>query len=235
MPDTVEQTVPSIQGHPAFADAEPAPIPAPLSGRSLEDEPVELTDSFEADQVEDEVEDVPTPVAAEKPQEIVEKIVPQVDPVERTLTYEGVDRVYTQRPLSYFGKISFFGLVGETFEEILDGPDGVNLDSIFGDVAPNSVDDFRASELGELSTFVSAVAKIARYAPDFVKDAYLIILNVPHNEKAFAREALDSIDDDTGEDILVTFIDQNVKELESFFTERLPKILGRAQNLRSQD
>lgn len=230
MPDT--QAVPSIQDHPAFADAEPAPIPAPLIGRTIgEDAPAELTDSLPVD----EVEDVPAAPPAEKAQDIVEKIVPQVEPVERTLTYEGVDRVYVQRPLSYFRKIEFFGLVGRTLEDILDGPDGVNLDSIFGDIAPNSVDDFRSSELGELSTFVSAVAKLASYAPEFVKDAYLIILNVPHNEKAFAREALDSIDDDTGEDILVTFIDQNVKELESFFTERLPKILGRAQGLRSQD
>lgn len=227
MPDT--QTVPSIQDHPAFVDADPAPIPAPLSGRTIE--PKELTDSLPID----EVEEVTEPVPADKPQDVVEKIVPQVAPVERTLSYDGVDRVYTQRPLSYFRKIEFFGLVGRTLEDILDGPDGVNLDNIFGDVAPNSVDDFRSTELGELSTFVSAIAKLASYAPEFVKDAYLIILNVPHAEKAFAREALDSIDDEVGEDILVTFIDQNIKELESFFTERLPKVLDRAQNLRSQD
>lgn len=214
----------TTQTLPDIPDSEPAPIPPPLTGTVVAPEP------------EPEViEEAPAGPPVDKAQDVVEKIVPQVEPVERTLTYEGVERIYVQRPLSYFRKIEFFGLVGRTLEEILDGPGGVNLDSIFGDVAPNSVDDFRSAELGELSTFVAAVAKLASYAPEFIKDAYLVILNVPHNEKAFAREALDSIDDETGEDILITFIDQNYKELESFFTERLRKVLDRAQNLRSQD
>lgn len=213
------ETVTSTQIPTDLQNQEPAPIPPPLSGVSATSEPV--------------APEPPEALPTDKPQDVVEKIVPQVAPVERTLKYEDVERTYTQRPLSYFRKIEFFGLVGSTLEEILES--GVNLDSIFGDVAPGSVEDFRSAEIGELSTFVAAVAKIAGYAPEFVKKAYLIILNVPHNEKAFAFEALDSIDDDTGEDILITFIDQNYKELESFFTERFRKVLDRAQNLRNQD
>lgn len=178
----------------------------------------------------------PAPVVKEelKPEEVLNKITPNVEPVEITLSWEGHDEVFTQRPLTYFRKIEFFGLVGRTIEELVNGPDAVNIDAIFGDLAPTSVDDIRGSDLGELGTFIAAVAKLASYAPDFMKEAYLIILNVPYNKKAFAREALDYIDDDTGEEIIVRFVDQNYKELESFFTERLRKVLDHVQALRSQ-
>lgn len=167
-----------------------------------------------------------------KASEVVEKIIPNKDPVERTLTYEEVERTYTQRPLSYFRKIEFIGLLGKTLDEIIET--GVDLDSIFGDVAPTSMGDFNPNNLGELTQFVSAIAKLASYAPDFIKEAYVIALNVPRNEKLFAYEALELIDDELGEDILVTFIDQNYKELESFFTERLRGVGDRIQSLRDQ-
>lgn len=167
-------------------------------------------------------------------QEVIEKIVPNPEPVDVTLSWEGHDEVFSQRPLTYFRKIEFFGLLGRTIEEIVNGPDGVNIDALFGDLAPSSIDDFRGNDLGELSTFIAAIAKLASYAPEFTKEAYLIILNVPHNKKAFAREALDYISDDLGEQILVRFIDQNYKELESFFTERSRKVLDHIQALRDQ-
>lgn len=170
----------------------------------------------------------------EKQQDVIDKIQPRKDPVKITLTLDGQSEDFYQKPLTVFRKIEFFGLVGRTIEEIVDGPGGVNIDSIFGAESPTSFGEIRDQDFSELSNFLSAVAKVASYAPEFLKESYLIILGVPHNLKNWARIALDEIDDDTGEQILVTFVDQNYKDLEDFFTERAQRIFKRVQEVREE-
>lgn len=197
---------------------EPAAMPPPLSASGVS-------------KVVEEPAQVPE-VAEERTEDIIDKIVPQTDPVDVTLEYNGQTKTYTQKTLKYFRKIQFFSLVGTTINEIMEGPDGVNIDAIFGDGSPTSVDDFRTSDLGELGTFVNAIAQVAGHAPEFLKKCYLIWLNVPEDEKPWAELALEEIDDDLGEQIIITFIDQNYKALEDFFTKRPQKVAERIQNLR---
>jgi hypothetical protein len=174
----------------------------------------------------------PEPVAvAPEPEpevDILDVLEPNAEPREVKLTHAGHERVYLQKPLAYFRKMEFFGLLGRTIDQAMEGEDGLRVNTLFNAV-PTSV-----SDVNDLDGFLSLVAKIAAYAPDFLKEAYLLWLDVPKAERAWARDALDYLTDQDGEDILNTFIDQNWTALESFFGERAARVAKRVQARRKK-
>jgi hypothetical protein len=176
------------------------------------------------------------PAAEEKKDEpdVLEVLEPSVEPVEVTLVHAGHERVYIQGPLSYFRKMEFFGLVGKTIDHAMEGEDGLTVNSLFGST-PTSVGDLSMGDFADLDSFMSLVAKIAAYSEDFLKQCYLVWLNVPKTERSWAREALDSLSDDDGEEIIARFVDQNWEALERFFTERLPRLGKRVAARRKKD
>lgn len=190
--------------------------------------------------VEDKAEDVAAPSAAteeipiESQDDILDVLEPNAEPREVKLTYGGVEKSYLQAPLTYFRKMEFFGLVGRTLDYAMEGEDGLTVNRLF-DSNPTSVSDISAADFGDLDSFLSLVSKVAHYAPDFLKDCYVIWLNVPKAERPWAREALEDISDDEGEAIIVTFVDQNWEDIERFFVERLPAIARRVQRLRKKN
>jgi hypothetical protein len=166
----------------------------------------------------------PEPVPEKEEElDVLNVLEPNVEPREVTLRHAGHERVYVQKPLAYFRKMEFFGLLGKTIDEAMEGDDGLRVNSLFGAV-PTSV-----TEVTDLDGFLALVAKIASHAPDFLKEAYLLWLDVPKTERPWARDALDYVTDQEGEDILNTFIDQNWESLESFFGERAQRVLKRIQ------
>lgn len=179
------------------------------------------------------------PVAVAEPveekEDVLHAIVPNDEPKEVVLTLDGADRTYVQAPLKYFRKMEFFGLVGRTIDEAMSGEDGLTVNSIFGANTPTSVGELAASDFGDLDSFLALVAKIANYAPDFLKDCYVIWLDVPKRERVWAREALDNLEDEAGLAIIETFIDQNWDSIERFFTERIRSVANRVSNLRKKD
>lgn len=164
----------------------------------------------------------------EKTEDILHIIEPRHEPVDIVLSHKGVSKTYRQKPLTYFRKMQFFQLVGRTLDEAMRGDDGLNVNSIFSS-GPQSVTDLAAEDFSDLNSFLNLVAKIAHYAPDFLKECYLVWLAVPaeKNERAWARDALDEIDEELGFEIIERFIDQNWEALEGFFTERVPSLLKR--------
>lgn len=159
-------------------------------------------------------------------EEDVQNIIePRANPRVQALKYSGSEREYIQRPLTLFRKLEFFGLVGETIDAAMEGQDGLRINDIFGG-------DGVSVGIGDLDSFLSAAAKVAHYAPDFLKDCYLIWLDVPKEEKLWAKDALDTLSDEDGIEIIETFIDQNWESIERFFTERLRSLGKRVQNRR---
>jgi hypothetical protein len=192
-----------------------------------------------------EPEEIPAPVSVVEEVIVTEDKEPEVDVIDVleprvenrvvTLTYAGASQNYVQKPLSYFRKMQFFELVGETIDlAIGSGDDGLTVNSLLGS-GPTSVSDLAASDFADLDGFLSLASKIMRYAPDFLKDCYLIWLNVPKNERAWAREALDEIDDEEGIAVIETFIDQNWDAIERFFVELVPALARRVQARRQKD
>ncbi len=186
---------------------------------------VEINDEAEA------TAEAPVVEAPAVEEDILHIIEPRHEPVDIVLTCQGITKVYTQKPLTYFKKMQFFQLVGRTLDSAMKGDDGLNVNTIFN-AGPQSVNDLSSEDFADLNSFLGMVAKIAAYAPDFLKECYVVWLGVPANERAWARDALDEIDEDTGFEIIERFIDQNWEALEGFFTERVPSLLQRVADHR---
>lgn len=195
----------------------------------------------EAPQVEDRPE--PDPVVNVDDEEIIE---PKLNPVERRLDDgKGNERVYIQKPMGYFQKIELYGLLGRGLEIVMQGEAGLGIDELLKASQPKNLMDQVASrmpgyedapdrteneiDVQEASKMLAAFSRLVSLSPDLLKEAYCLILDIPKVHRNWAMEwALPHIDDDTGDDILNVFIDQNWGIMEDFFIRRIPATAKRA-------
>lgn len=183
----------------------------------------------EHDEVKEETE------VHEDEEDILHILEPRHEPAEIILVHNGHTRRYLQKPLSYFNKMEFMGLVGKTLDAAMKGDGGLSVNNLFDSgPTPTSMSDLTAGDFADLDSFLSLVSKIAGYAPDFLKECYLIWLSVPKAERAWARDALDTITDEQGFEIIERFIDQNWEALEGFFLEQVPKLFRRVASHRNK-
>jgi len=132
--------------------------------------------------------------------------------------------VLVQQPLSFFGKMEFFAVMGSAIEkaleetslfELLDVPDTGG--------APLSADAFR-----EADSFIKAISTLVQYAPELLEDLYCVVLAVPRGEREYVKIRLrEELTDDQGFEILETFIDQNWDVLVSFFKDKIMPFAGK--------
>lgn len=170
------------------------------------------------------------PPVKEDDKDVIDLIQPKIEPQVVVLELDGEEREYIQKPLSYFNKITFFSLVGETIDTALQT--GLTVNDMMTAVPGGGRLGLQQQDFFNVDSFVMAISKITRYAPDFLKDCYCIWLNIPQVERAWAREALDNLSDEEGLDIIETFIDQNYEAIENFFRKIGPKIVKRIQSHR---
>lgn len=173
-----------------------------------------------------------TAVDPDVPVDVLHVLEPLHEPVDVALTYDGITKEYVQKPLSFFSKMEFMRLVGTTLDEAMKGEDGLNVNTLLGDNM--EVSSLNAGDFADLDSFLNMVAKVARYAPDFLKECYLVWLDVPKKERNWAREALNQIDDETGFEIIERFIDQNWEALESFFVDKIGRLFKRVADQRKK-
>jgi hypothetical protein len=151
------------------------------------------------------VEEVESPLEILEP-EIKEKII--------TLGTGDDELIFTQKPLSFFGKIEFFSVMGKAIERVLS--EGGSISEIF-----DSPDDILSSSTKEADLFIKSIAKVVQYAPETLLDIYCVVLAVPRGDRDYVKTRLvDELTDELGFDILDTFVDQNWEILTSFFTEK---------------
>lgn len=139
---------------------------------------------------------------------------------------------FAQRPLSFFGKIELFSLLGGTIDEAMKE----------GDI---SVADFFPGDrsLEEADTFIQAIARLVEIAPDFLKDLYCIALGVPKGERQYIKALMEApsedggLSDEDGIDILDTFVEQNWEAMQDFFFQKVTplfqKVSSKAQGTAS--
>lgn len=178
-------------------------------------------------------------------QDVIDTIVPKAEPKSWTLKQIGKDgelvesRVYVQRPLSFFGKMQWFSLVGEVIDKSISGDEGLRLSSLFD--MPGRGGELRASDFREADTFVQGVGKILVHAPDFLEKSYCIWLGVPDFEQDWAKAIMNEpadrggLSDDDGLEIVEVFIDQNWESLEAFFREKIASLRARIQSHQTEE
>jgi hypothetical protein len=199
-----------------------------------------LDDIQEDEDVEREVKKTTKKTSAKKDNPI-EVIIPQIDPKTWVLSLEDGDEIeereFVQKPLTYFDKIKYFGMVGQTLDAILAVDSGITLNTLLsGSSTQFDANNPMASLAGQdMDSFIGLLIRMAGFAPDFLKKSYLIWLGVPMNEREWADQALDSIDDEMGVQILETFVDQNWEAVEDFFTKYARRVWARVQKARGQD
>lgn len=171
-------------------------------------------------------------------------------PVERLLWAEDregarVERIYMQKGLSWFGKLELYGLLGEAIKIVLEGENPLGVGSIvdmardprkmvsdlLGDM-PGAADapDMEGDSDPELEAgkVLAAFAKVVAISPDLLKQAYCVVLAIPKTHRTWAVEwAFPNMDDEMGQDVLHTFVDQNWGVMEDFFARELPRIMKR--------
>lgn len=146
--------------------------------------------------------------------------------------------IYIQDKLPWMPRQQFFSLVSRTLAQALKASgESASLGDMFsGDL--NSLREYgqRLSQrdFTDAAQFMTLLLELIGYSPDFMVDAYLILLDVPRGERGWARIRFSEpwrpekdqwgLKDEDHEKIITTFIDQNYEEVRSFFVEKLPAI-----------
>lgn len=146
--------------------------------------------------------------------------------------------VYAQRPLSFFGKMELFSLLGATVNEAMKKGD-ISIADLLESPSGN-ISNISTNELKEADTFIRAVAKLVEFAPDFLKDLYCLALSVPKGERDYVKELMElpedegGLNDNDGMEILDTFIEQNWEAMFDFFGNKIVPLIQKISN-KAQD
>jgi len=152
---------------------------------------------------------------SEKDVNIVETLEPSATTYKIVLA-EGTERelVLYQRPLSFFGKIELFSILGDAVEKALAG--GTTVSDLLETPEGASADSFK-----EADAFVKAVAKVAQVAPELFGDIFCISLGVKKGDREYVKELLEEVDDEQGSEILAHFFEQNIEAIMDFFARQM--------------
>jgi hypothetical protein len=87
----------------------------------------------------------------------------------------------------------------------------------------------------QANTLLRQIARFTRYMPDFVEQGICILLAIPLNERAWAREmmghpkSMGGFSDDEFMEIIETAIDQNYADIEDLITGKIGRLRAKAQ------
>jgi len=136
-------------------------------------------------------------------------VVEVLEPSTRVYEVTIGDTLYFQKPLSFFGKIEFFSVLGDAVEKAL--ASGTTVTELLeGDVLSGTG--------GDADSLIKGIAKIARIAPELLGDIFAISLGVPRSERVDFKESLELLTDEQGNAIINQFVDQNWEAMEDFFS-----------------
>lgn len=174
----------------------------------------------------------PEKTVDEKPQngKVEEDVLDVLQPRAEQKTWrfgpEGMEQTYVQKPLSFIGKMQWFSLVGEVLDNAMGGDNPLTVGNLLSGPGMNR-GAVTASDFRDADTFVHAVGKLVRFAPEFLLDSFCIWLNVPPHEREMVKHLMDQppeeggLSDDDGLEIIERFIDQNYDAIDSFFRDKL--------------
>lgn len=169
--------------------------------------------------------------------DVIDTLEPKAEPRTWVIKEGEIEQSYVQRPLSFFGKMQFFSLVGEVIDKAVSGEGGLRISSLFE--APGGRDGLlSAADFRDADTFVQGVGKLLTYAPDFLEKSYAIWLGVPDHERKWAISVMKKpkdqggFSDEEGLEVIEVFIDQNWESLEDFFRKKIVTLRDRVQSHR---
>jgi hypothetical protein len=144
--------------------------------------------------------------------------------------------IYMQRALSHVQRSKFIGLVMRTIARAIKEGGGVELP--FGDALDPEAGSLQQrarmvmqQDITDVTSFVTVMFTLASYAEDFITDCYIIILQIPVEDRKWFRKVIDQRWDPDNEEwgitekdtvnLLSRFFDQNYEEMRDFFVDGL--------------
>jgi hypothetical protein len=128
---------------------------------------------------------------------------------------EGPELTLSQKPLSFFGKMELFSVLGGAVDKALN--EGLSISDLFDVPEDRNAESFQEADL-----FVKAVLKLVKDAPDLLLNLYNVILAVPRGQRDYISSRLEAdLDDEQGIAILEHFVDQNWDVMKDFFKEKI--------------
>lgn len=157
------------------------------------------------------------PTEIEELDEQIEVFEPVAKAVDRTFEHPqtGEEKTFVQYEMGFLTKIKFFRLLSGTLR-LATEETGSNVNTLLYDVLGEE-------QAGEVN-YIDAIMQLTELAPDFLEEAFVLILRVSPEDEIWFRESLDGISDEVGVDIIDTFIAQNAKAIKRFFTKDLRKV-----------
>jgi hypothetical protein len=164
------------------------------------------------------------------PYEILSELGLRSEPRSWTLGLDSNSKTYWQRELSFGGKLEIAALIGEVVDKAMSGDSGFSVGAL-----DELVDIQAGSDWTQANTLLRQIARFTRYMPDFVEQGICILLAIPLNERAWAREmmghpkSMGGFSDDEFMEIIETAIDQNYADIEDLITGKIGRLRAKAQ------
>lgn len=224
----------------------------PLSKTDLPPEEIDAEDQEQ--NKDDEIEEVEVKESeADKAREEAEAELDKLDPMVEVVSYtigkppdQGGEpneySIFVQQPLGYVACLRFYGLVGKTVAEAIKAGGAVDLGDAFNATGGNIQD--RAKQIMEQSfndagSFAALLFQLIAYSPDFILEFYCIALDVPKDERRWAKAVMEQpwrpennkwgLQRKQGQDIIERFIDQNYDEVRDFFGDLVRNVNKRVR------
>lgn len=148
-------------------------------------------------------------------------------------------RLY-QRPLGYMAKMRFFSLLSDTITKALEG--GTTIDDLLSEagVVRSRGGQFSMADFGEVASIMPVAMRLVTFSPDFLLNAYCILLDIPGHQRPWARAVMEQsyypegekwgLTDDQGVEIIEIAIEQNYEKMREFFVGKLPRVVARVRS-----
>lgn len=188
--------------------------------------------------------------AAKENDEAIEALDPKVDPKRRRIGKppeeggkEGEYAYYMQDKLHWMARQRFFSLTSGVMSRAIRATGGSvgGMADVFGNQGGTIAQRFtrlKSRDWSDASSFAVLAFELISYSPDYLIECYTIWLDVPRDDRDWAKQLFEEpwdpknerwgLKDEDHRDIIETFIDQNAEDIKDFFTEELPKIWKRA-------
>jgi hypothetical protein len=157
--------------------------------------------------------------------EVIDVLEPPAQNYEVVLK-EGTDEELrlVQKPLTFFGKMEFFSVMGKAVDKALN--EGLSVSDLFD--VPEDRQNLSAESFKEADLFVKAVMKLIKEAPELLGDMFAVILGVPRAQREYVKERLEEdLTDDQAFGILDHFVDQNWDMMTNFFKEKISPLTSK--------